>query len=241
MDGVRLAALFSYMPNKLEYCGPKEASTLFYSYLKNNRNKDKVKELLVKFEALYPYLKVIAEGNERDLFDYDVVEAYWLGNKLAELDEKAAIRLIKMLNKRGLMDSVAKKLIKRLKKLDEKAISLTHLFHVVFVGVGAVTGSVPAIIENMDKCRISWGSVCEIRDSYLVVERNRLKNKDNEYFIDKNPEKVRVDYDRNFFTDLNTGDVVATHWGLAVKKLSSKELKNLKVYTQKVIELISRP
>lgn len=239
MDGVRLAALFSYMPNKLGYCGLKDASKLFYDYLRNKGSKEKVKELLVKFEALYPYLKVIAEENNKDPFDYDVVEAYWLGNKLADLDKKAAIRLIGMLSKRGLVDSIAKNLIKKVEKLDVE-IPLTHLFNVLFVGVGAVTGKVPTIIENMDKCRISYGNVCEIHDLYLIVECNRLRGQGNKYFMDKNMEKVKVYYDKNFFSDLNKGGIVAIHWGLAVKKLSFEEMNNLKIYTQKVIGLISK-
>lgn len=238
MDGVRLAALFSYMPNRLNYCGPKDASKLFYDYLKNKGSKEKVKELLVKFEALYPYLKIIAEENNKDPFDYDVVEAYWLGNKLADLDKRAAIRLVEMLNKRGLVDSIAKNLIKRLESLEE-IISLTHLFNVLFVGVGAVTGKVPTVIENMDKCRVSYGVVCEIHDSYLIINYNRLKEHDNEYSIDKNVEKIKVNYNKKLLNDLNKGDTVAVHWESAVKKLSLKELNNLKTYTQKVIELIS--
>lgn len=240
MQGVKLAALFSYMPNKLKYCGPKNSSTLFYNYLKNNANRNKIKSLLIKFEALYPYLEIISEKNNKDPFDYEVVEAYWLGNKLAELDKEAAVKLIGMLTKRGLVGSIAKELTKKLESLNTKTTPLTHLFNVVFVGVGAVTQSVPTIIENMDKCRISWGAVCEIKDKSLILEYNRLKKKNEGYFIDKDVEKIKVNYDKNFLNDIRVGDKVAVHWGLAVKKLGSKELENLKTYTQKVIELVSR-
>lgn len=240
MHGVKLAALFSYMPNKLKYCGPKDSSAMFYDYLKNDSNENKVKSLLVKFEALYPYLEIISEKNNKDPFDYEVVEAYWLGNKLAELDKEAAVKLIGMLTKRGLVESIAKELTKKLESLNTKTTPLTHLFNVVFVGVGAVTQSVPTIIENMDKCRISWGAVCEVKDKSLIIEYNRLKKKNEDYFIDKDIEKIKVNYDKNFLNDLRVGDKVAVHWGLAVKKLDSNEFSNLKTYTQKVIELVSR-
>lgn len=239
MDGVRLATLFSYMPNKLQYCGPGDVSAVFCDYLKTNANKNKVKSLLTRFEALYPYLEVISKKNNKDLFDYEVVEAYWLGNKLAELDKKAAVNLIEMLTKRGLVESLAKELIKKIEDLDAETIPLTHLFNVIFVGVGAVTQSVPTIIENMEKCRISWGKICEIQDSSLIVEHNKLKKQGNKYFIAENIEKKKVDYDNNFFDDLKIGDEVAIHWDLAVKKLDSRELADLKNYTQKVIGFVS--
>ncbi|MBL7100498.1 MAG: hypothetical protein ISS23_00925 [Nanoarchaeota archaeon] len=241
MDGIKLATLFSYMPNKLKYCGPKDASTIFQNYLKNNIGQEKAKELLIKFEALYPYLEIIAEKNSKDPFCYEVVESYWLGNELADLDKQAAIKLIGMLTKRGLLESTAKDLIQKIKGLDEKEIPLTHLFNVMFVGVGAVTGSVPTIIENMDKCRVSYDTICEINDSYLIVEHNRLKNDNGKYFISETAEKIKVSYDKNLLKDLNIREVVAVHWGSAVKKLNSKELNNLRNYTQKVIELISKP
>lgn len=238
MDGVKLAALFSYTPNKLKYCGPDSASNTIYDYIVNKKNKDIVKNLLIKFEALHPYLKIISEKNNLEFFDYKVIEAYWIGNKLADLNKQAAINLINMLNKRGLLTSIAKNLINKIKGLSREEIPLTHLFNVIFIGVGAVTGSVPTIIENMDKCRISWGTVCEIHDSYLLVEYHRLRNQDNKYFINKDTEKIKINYDKNFCR-LNKEDIVAIHWNMAVKKLDFKESKNLKNYTQKITELTS--
>lgn len=239
MEGVRLAALFSYTPNKLKYCGPDEASSIIYDSITNNRNEDKVKDLLLQFEALYPYLKTISEKNNKDIFDYEVVESYWIGNELANLEKQDAKKIIDLLRERGLLDSIANKLIERIESLDQDKIPLTHLFNVLFVGVGAVTGSVPTIVENMDKCRVSWGTVSEIHESHLIVEYNRLK-KDDKYFISKDTEKIKVNYDKKFFDELNVGDVIAVHWRMAIKKLNSEELNNLKNYTQKTIELISK-
>ncbi|MCG2717465.1 MAG: DUF6390 family protein [Nanoarchaeota archaeon] len=239
MEGVRLASLFSYTPNKLKYCGPDEASSIIYDSITNNRNQEQVKELLLKFEALYPYLKTISEKNSKDIFDYGVVEAYWIGNELANLEKQYAKKVIGMLRERGLLDSIANRLTEKIENINQDKIPLTHLFNVLFVGVGAVTGSVPTIVENMDKCRVSWGTVSEIHESHLIVEYNRLK-KDDKYFISKDVEKIKVIYDKKFFDKLNIGDIIAVHWRMAIKKLNPEELNNLKNYTQKTIELISK-
>ena len=239
MSGIRLAALFSYSPNKLGYCGPKDADKLFYDYLKNETDKDKVKNSLSKFEALYPYLKVIAAEHGKEPFDYDVVEAYWLGNKLSEVKKETAVKLINMLAERGLLSSIAESLTRKINDLNVEKIPLTHLFHVLFVGVGSVTGSVPNVTENVNKCRTSWGTVKEIGSS-LIIDTNKLEKSDGRYYFSE-IKNLKLDYNQNLFPDLAVNDTIAIHWEYAVKKLDSKELNNLKSYTKKVIELIPSP
>jgi len=241
MDGIKLASLFAYQPNKLNYCGPDNAFNIFSNYWKDGTGKEKARELLEKFEALNPYLDVIAEMNGKDSYDHEVVEAYWIGNEFSDVSKENAIDLVKRLNKRGLTDSMSEKLVERINGLKNDIIPLTHFFHVVFIGVGEVTGNVPSILENMDKCRISWGKIYDINDSNLTVGYNKLKYEDDNYFLNEKEEKIEVNYDKNILKDLNVGDMVAIHWGNVVKKLNLEELKNLKTYTNKVIELISRP
>ena len=84
MKGVELAARFAYITNFLRYCGPEEASKQFNEYIEKQDNEKDVEASLKKFEGLYPYLSSIAEKTGKIFTDYDVVEAYWIGNKLLD-------------------------------------------------------------------------------------------------------------------------------------------------------------
>jgi hypothetical protein len=84
MDSFELAARYSFMPNKLKYCGPEDTDQILFDYVKGKADKRAVKQILEQFNALYLYLNLIAKHNNKDVFDNEVVEAYWLGNKLLD-------------------------------------------------------------------------------------------------------------------------------------------------------------
>ena len=75
MDGLELAARFSAAPNALGLCGPKGFRL---------SAKRQLAAQLKRFLAPYTYLSLIADANGLEPFDYDVTEAFWLGNRLLE-------------------------------------------------------------------------------------------------------------------------------------------------------------
>src|SRR3989338_10707502 len=161
MKGIELAARFSYITNSLRFCGPEEASKQFLQYLDKRNNEKKVKDSLLKFEGLYPYLSTIAEKNNKDIFDYEVVEAYWIGNKLLDnITDEDNKKIIRKLMQRGLPKSIGLDLIKNL----PSGLVPHHNFNVMYVGVGRLTGSVETNLQNMDNYRISYGKVLEVLD-----------------------------------------------------------------------------
>src|SRR3989338_6132626 len=135
MKGIELAARFSYITNSLRFCGPKEASKQFLQYLSKKNNKD--------------------------IFDYEVIEAYWIGNKLLDnFTDDDNKKIIKKLMQRGLPKSIGLDLIKNL----PSGLVPHHNFNVMYVGVGRLTGSVETNLQNMDNYRISYGKVLEVLD-----------------------------------------------------------------------------
>src|SRR3989344_2401741 len=112
MDGHELAARFSYITNNLRFCGPQVAANQFLEYIAKRNNKDAVEDSLRKFEGLYPYLSVIAQRLGKHFCDYDVVEAYWIGNKyLEQCNDEDLHTIINLLMQRGLPKSIGMGLI----------------------------------------------------------------------------------------------------------------------------------
>src|SRR3989338_8335775 len=150
MNGTDLCIRFSYITNHLRYCGPFHAEEQFLQYAKHHNNEYQVQQSLQKFEALYPYLSLIAEKTGKQAFDHDVVESYWLGNRLLEeFQDNDMKRIIEMLVQRGLPLSLGTELVKNM----PHGLFPHHNFNVFYVGVGKTTGAVPTTLQNMDNCR----------------------------------------------------------------------------------------
>ena len=237
MDGTELASRFSYITNSLRFCGPKEACRQFLKYAnkKDGKSLDDVRESIKKFEGLYPYLSSIAEKNSKDFLDYEVVEAYWIGNRLLEkLNDEDIKQIIGKLMYRGLPKSIGESLIKNL----PHGFAPHHNFNVFYVGVGRTSGTVETNLQNMDNCRISWGKVAEVHDSNLIVKTQSLKNENGKFFLSEDETKTAV-YFREMLPKIKKNDMVALHWGFACCVLDEGQLGNLKKYSKKIIDIMN--
>ena len=235
MKGIELAARFSYITNSLGFCGPSEASEQFLSFFKNNENPELIGSQLKKFEGLYPYLYYIADKSKKELFDYEVIEAYWIGNGLLDnFNNEDLKNIIQSLTKRGLPKSIGDDLIRKL----PSGMIPHHNFNVFYVGVGRITGSVEVTVQNMDNCRVSWGKVLDISAGKLIVETKSLKSKDNWLYLGKEEIKTAVYYPE-LLPDIRKEDTVAMHWGFAAVKLNEIQVANLMKYTQMILDKVN--
>jgi len=226
-SGVALAARFSLPTNRLRYCGPDDAQAPFVRAITEERDLDAARDALLKFEALEPYLAAIAAKHGRDPLDHDVVEAYWIGNRLLDDFTREDFReVLDALHKRGLPRSVATRLAAR---LPEHPLP-HHAFHVTFVGVGAVTRHVETTLPNMDFCRPSWGRVVRVGGGTASADRAAMRL-DGARFGLGPAERIEFDVDTRFLSGLAVGDHVALHWSWPALILSADQLERLKDYT----------
>ena len=232
-----LLCRFSLITNRLRYCGPKDAYKDFLLLLQGKHyDEEKIKKHFIRYEGLYVYLDYIAKKLNKNPFDYDIVETYWIGNDLLEKFNDADIKkIIHGLSERGLPKTHADFLIKKL----PIGMNLSHSFNVLFVGVGKTTGSVPTNIQTMNKCIISIGKVLKILKEELIVAVSPLIIK-KELLEFGNQKIIHVEYKPEFFKNIKVGDKVGIHWDYACKILTKREETNLKKYTQKNINSINR-
>ncbi len=232
MKGVQLCARFSIATNRLNYCGPADAEPALYRSIVEGEDLEASAKALRKFEALEPYLQAIAEKHELDLFDHDVVEAYWIGNDLLEAFTRDDFRtILDVLQRRGLSRPIAARLAAH---LPEHPIP-HHAFHVTFVGVGAVTGKVATTLENMEMCRPSWGRVVRVDAKTAVVEKPSLTLDGGKLGLGTAREAA-YDFDPRFLPGLEEGDWVALHWGWPTMVLSPTQLARLREYTMSSLD-----
>ncbi|MBI4146995.1 hypothetical protein HY489_06700 [Candidatus Woesearchaeota archaeon] len=233
MDGTELCCRFSGVTNRLKYCGPNQAHNSFIDFIHTRQGTTNVQRLLSRFEGLYPYLKLISSRHKLDLFDYKVIEAYWLGNELLDAFTPDDYRaFLPELVKRGLPEHYAQQ---SREKMPQGAIP-HHTFHVLFVGVGRVTGSVPTSPESMQSCMASWAEVRSVDSTTISVYGPVLRLENEEYILSE--QERRVSYDQRMVRP-KINDKVAIHWNECVHVLTAQQYENVGKYTKRVIHAVN--
>ena len=227
MDGAALGARFSLATNRLQYCGPGDAEAALYAAIVDGERLDEARTKLRGFEALMPYLELLAAHHGRDPFDIEVVEAYWLGNALLDGFTKAEFAtLFDGFVRRGMPRSIATRLSEHLP--DDPLPH--HAFHVSYVGVGTVTGHVETTLANIERCRPSWGEVRSVDASALRVRKPVAQLEGGRLEVGGSIEET-VSYDPRVVPGVHVGDTVAMHWGWPALVLSSDQVAGLRSAT----------
>ncbi|MDD5147834.1 MAG: DUF6390 family protein [Candidatus ainarchaeum sp.] len=229
-SALQFACRYSLVPNELGYCGKEKAFLEFGKFLKNPEEKKipEIKNLLGSFFGLHSYLDLIARANNKNVFDPEVLEAYWLGNRLLENVPRAGIsRAILHLEKYGLPEKIA----------EQKAISLPegalphHSLHVLHVNF--VTRKLRPLVRNLSDCLIQWAEVRAVSNGKLRVKGIELKALNKKFVLQEKTKTIE-----NQFSLLpEKGDFVSVHWKNAIEILSKEQLKNLQKTTMKNIGL----
>ena len=241
--GLLFHAKHAYMPNNLGYCGPDENGTIL-NHLEEAKAGDDLVRTLSGFEAAYPFLKLIARNSGREVFDYSVPEAYWIGNELlAKVDPSDFLGFARS----ELKGAGMKNLQTGFKVLRGEAVP-HHSFYVMSTYAGG-DGDGPTlsddgarkVAELMDNCRISWGTVREVDGSELVVRYQPLVIEEHGLAL-AGPREKKVRYDPRVrpFGTVEPGDVVSIHWNYACEILSQRQARNINRYSLADIDLVNR-
>jgi hypothetical protein len=244
VEGELLHAKHALQPNSLGYCGPDENGRIL-EHLHASSVTEDLTATLTRFEAAYPFVRMIARSTGRQPFDKEVTEAYWIGNSLldqvqpSEFFEFAHKDLSSSRARVGKKGGVSKDEAKLLFREFGAIAKPHHTFYVLgmYARTNIKTANQGKLLELMDSCRVSWGRVLEVKEKTLVVDRVPLAFRDDSLQLAA-PEKKEVYYDSEIapFSTVRRGDWVSLHWNFASEKLSPRQLGNLRKYTALDIE-----
>ena len=235
MDGVELSARFGLPPNSFSYCGTPVFRRAFAAYMKEKSpaNARALEAALSKFRAHYSYLKLIANANGKKPFDRQVTEALWIGNSCLENVKKAGMAKTIMgeFSGRGLLPKG--KAARLAAGIPEGAVP-HHSFHVLYLHT--ITGVVRPSLKTADLCRISWGKAVGRKGGKIVISSQKLARKNGKLCLVPCRKTARTSCAGiALVPDAKKGDIVATHWGFAVMKLSESQGARLEKYTRRNI------
>lgn len=249
LTGQLLHTKHAFPPNNLGYCGP-DVRGKIQDYLHHHSDSEELRSLLTKFEAAYPFVRMIAKSTGRMPLDYEVAEAYWLGNALldevqpADFFEFTYQELASSRRTADKKDGLGKPEAKWLFQKLGPTAKPHHTFYVLGMysrSSEKVGGAEAKLLELMDSCRISWGRVLEVKRDSLVVDRPPLILGDGKLSLGPvTKKKVGFDPEIPPFSSVQKGDWVSLHWNFASEKLQRYQLENLRRYTALDIEAANK-
>jgi len=237
-EGALLAARFSFMPNRLGYCGPEENRAML-QYLADRHSDRGLEQILGRFAGAFPYYSFIAAANGiPDPFDVRVIEAYWIGNRLLVRVEAADLR-------RHLDERFRGRFPARLfaSVLDQAPAGGRphHNFHVFSMPIRTGHRETPHSLATMDACRISWGRVVAEHGDALLLERRPLGLAGDDLVLGApEPYAALRRVEGTPLLEAHPGEIVAVHWGCACHRLTPGQRRYLAYYTRLHLALANR-
>lgn len=236
-DGRLLFAHYAFMPNRLGYCGGNDNQTLF-DYCTQNTADPGLESMLRQFQAAFPYLKFIANSNGLvNPFDPRVVEAYWVGNEL--LDRVDMVDFYGyLLDKVG--PRVPENAMKWLLSKVPAGAHPHHSFHVLDVSMK--TGALKESIEDLDRCRISWGEVERADGDLLTVKYQPLVLAQGQLTLGEPVQRqARHQVEgRGYLKTPQPGDLVSLHWDWVCDVLTPHQVATLERQTNHHLALANQ-
>jgi hypothetical protein len=240
-DGRQLFLGFALMPNRLGYCGGPDQRELRDYYVDGAADAG-LSRLLGKFEGAMPYLRLIAHTNGiADPLDRRVVEAYWVGNELLGTTDLGAFHA--SLGERFAGRMSRRTLEHLLGKVPRGALP-HHNFHVFETYVR--TATLPAGLETLEQCRVSWGTVVALTPQQATVLARPLvwntSGVGRRLVLGDPAPRTLVRHLEGYTAvpDLAVGDTVAIHWGWAAAKLGPAQTAALRRQTERHLALANQ-
>lgn len=239
--GALLFARYAYPPNELGYCGPTDTVAVLEHTAAGDGGPG-LRDLARSFDGAWPYLELIAACNGlTDPLDARVVEAYWVGNGL--LERVGPLALCRSLSER-FAPRVGRD-VERLVAAAPAGALPHHAFHVfgVYPWVGLLrSGSVDRPLHVLDRCRIRWGHVQEVRGDRALV-RSRPLTWDGRRLALGMPvvEEATLGQDGRGLVarPVRRGDWCALHWDWVCDVLSPARLAALQRYTARQLVVVN--
>lgn len=239
-SGLLLFARYAYPPNERGYCGPQDHRALL-EYRTSAVVDAGLAELAKSFHGPWPYLQLLAQTTGAGgPFSHRIVEAYWVGNDLLDRVDTTDFG-----------HTVESKFRPRVgTKWSMMAEAVPggiphHSYHVfgTYPWVGLLTETHRGEpLEILDQCRIRWGRVTSIEDEHVVVTSRPLEFDGMRLYLgEPRPEVVTATDDGlGHLEPLHPGDWVSMHWGWICDRLSPGQLRALRRFSTRQLELTNQ-
>jgi hypothetical protein len=239
--GATLFVRYAFPPNYHGACGPPDSQALF-QYGAARVVDEGIRDLARQFNGAWPYLELIANATGvRDPLDRRVVEAYWVGNSLLD---RVGVRNLGD----SMQDRFRAKTGLQFGKLADAVLAggrPHHSYHVFcvypWVGLLGDDRRYEQALMVLDRCRIRWGRVRDVRPDQLMVESRPLLFEDGRLRLGEPAlETVERTLDGvGLVSEFAVGDWVSMHWEWVCDRLDPAQLAALRHYTRLHLDVVN--
>lgn len=241
IPGATLFVRYAFPPNYHGACGPPDSPALF-QYGASHVVDNGLRDLARQFAGAWPYLELIAQATGvGDPLDRRVVEAYWVGNTLLD---RVGVRPLGD----SMQERFRRKTGAQFGRLTDAVLAggmPHHSYHVFcvypWVGLLGDDRRYEQALTVLDRCRIRWGRVQQVRADQLVVQSQPLLFDDGRLYLGP-PIVETVERTLNgvgLVTEFAVGDWVSMHWEWVCDRLGPRELAALRHYTRMHLEVVN--
>ncbi|TWD81992.1 hypothetical protein FB561_3116 [Kribbella amoyensis] len=215
-EGPTLFVRYALAPNRLGYCGPSDGST-FFEYGVTGRVDPGLRTLARQFEGAWPQLQRIAAASGAvDPLDREVVEAYWIGNRL--------------LDRAGTAEG----------ELPHHSFQVFCAYP--WFDLLDDERSSEQALRVLDQCRIRWGRVVADTGEHVVVESRPLVRRTGGLVLGplRQETVIRGVDGMSLVGPLRPGEWVSLHWEWVCDRLTPAHLAALRRYSAHHLELANQ-
>jgi len=241
VPGPTLFVRYAFPPNYHGACGPPDSQALF-QYGASHVVDNGVRELARQFAGAWPYLELIASATGvGDPLDRRVVEAYWVGNTLLD---RVGVRPLG----NSMEDRFRSKTGLQFGRLTEAVLAggmPHHSYHVFcvypWVGLLGDDRRYEQALMVLDRCRIRWGQVRQVRADQLIVESQPLLFEDGRLLLGSPVQETveRTLGGVGLVSEFHVGDWVSMHWEWVCDRLGTRQLAALRHYTRLHLDVVN--
>ncbi len=185
---------------------------------------------------------MIAESTGKEVFDYRVPEAYWIGNGLLDKVRLKDFYLFSHSTLKGRDKNAVKKAfsIPGIKIVPHHTLYVLMTLSLPIVKGGPNLSNEEKVIGQMDSCRISWGTVKEVdKNELAVLRRPLLKSGESISLGEEVISRIKYEPSIDSMKNVKRGDHVSIHWDFACERLNESQLKNIEKYTLSDLDTIN--
>lgn len=241
IPGPTLFVRYAFPPNYHGACGPPDSQALF-QYGATVTVDDGLRDLARQFAGAWPYLELIANATGvGDPLDRRVVEAYWVGNGLLD---RVGVRPLGD----SMEDRFRSKTGLQFGRVTDAVLAggmPHHSYHVFcvypWVGLLGDDRRYEQALMVLDRCRIRWGQVRQVRADQLMVESQPLLFEGGRLVLGApRVETVERTLDGvGLVPGFEVGDWVSMHWEWVCDRLGVRQLAALRHYTRVHLDVVN--
>ncbi|PZS17780.1 MAG: hypothetical protein DLM57_07585 [Pseudonocardiales bacterium] len=241
IPGPTLFVRYAFPPNYHGACGPPDSQALF-QYGATTTVDDGLRDLARQFAGAWPYLELIANATGvADPLDRRVVEAYWVGNSLLD---RVGVRPLG----ESMEDRFRSKTGLQFGRVADSVLAggmPHHSYHVFciypWVGLLGDDRRYEQALMVLDRCRIRWGQVRQVRADQLMVESQPLLFEQGRLLLGPpTVETVERTLDGvGLVPEFHVGDWVSMHWEWVCDRLGARQLAALRHYTRVHLDVVN--